>query len=1199
MPINSSSVSPSSKLNHWTQAMATWPDALARSRFHADRAEYKEAAALLRDFLKTASDRLEPVLELSRVIKTQGYWRDALTVLLDELDNLPGPVGTATTREERLGIQMRIEVCRLKLFVTASFDAPLQEAEELRLQTSDFAALEELEPTTIEIALCYSRMRVLSCLHHQPIAPAELEALISWLRPTYDRLVSASRHRESFEILQAYSAFLESATRVGITTLDFETWSGMMQRFLSSPDLPPLFKANAMVLLADKASERLDEAYLAEIETSAKTIYIDQGHAVGVMDLRFQQVSRALKKDHQYLTDELLDELKGYFAKYQTSDSMASYQTAIHAFFAHIPQWLAFELQMSLSHIRDELAHQAGAVFLTHIGRVGLISMWLAHSGKAASAVEAAEALDTTLREGDCRWLRGIAPYLASQAYSQLHDYRKAHDRAARAVEIFQETFPSDAATARNALLQAKLELYQQNNSDPKDLEEILSFADTETTRDRAAGLTLQAAQKTEMIVVQIRTLQTEQRRYWMERMLTFVNELESDSEDEDIRMAGLFQVQGMELTLPMKETDPKAWEPCLACFDKSVALYMKHLRFVEAANTRQMQSCAIYRWFELSPSAHLLQRCLDLIDISLDLFREADNVTFIATASRWRSIVVYTGWERGWMVGDKTLTALQDAENAWAVERADMTALASFEAVSRRQQFTSLKGLRETYRRAFRVCQIEGRVTELWEWTQKAKARSLSDQLGVDSLVPAELREQVIQDPTRRELMEEADALSPRIAGSPPEVRLRLRGELEAIHKRMAQDTLLKAMMDIKNGTPVGIDQIQQLGSQMKKCSPGRDVKFIDWLEHSNKLWVLVLGGEEKTPTVMQCPVSPDEVAAWKREWLDAQPGEVSAFQEDDFYSEYEPEFSLRALDGLVAPLDQLTKPGDLVVLCPTGVLHSIPLHALYISDNVPVIERNPVIYSASLTTFSQCCRRGGWSEVDSGQRPAASVATQWTLTSVLQESDDRWFDPEEQEDVYSLISNTAATSDAKAVTGTDVTRQFFVEAMQQSALFHFHGHGIFDRSILADQSLELADGNIAVRDIFDLKLKAPHMTLVACDSASQGIAAGDEPLGIVTALLCAGAGSVLGTIWPTASRTGRCFTDEFYTNILEQQKRSIDVSTDVGGHAAIIDLAEVSQRAVLALRRNIDTRHPYHWGAFVLHGCWFMSQRGQHPAD
>ncbi|KAF5012644.1 hypothetical protein FDECE_1275 [Fusarium decemcellulare] len=71
-------------------------------------------------------------------------------------------------------------------------------------------------------------------------------------------------------------------------------------------------------------------------------------------------------------------------------------------------------------------------------------------------------------------------------------------------------------------------------------------------------------------------------------------------------------------------------------------------------------------------------------------------------------------------------------------------------------------------------------------------------------------------------------------------------------------------------------------------------------------------------------------------------------------------------------------------------------------------------------------------------------------------------------------------------AATGANVTKEFFREEMQKSALFHFHGHGVFDRNILADQSLELADGSITVRDMIDLKLKAPHMTLVACDSAS-----------------------------------------------------------------------------------------------------------------
>ncbi|KAM5358931.1 hypothetical protein ACJZ2D_014881 [Fusarium nematophilum] len=843
-------------------------DTLAGSRFHSDRAEYREAATLLRDFPKTATDRLEAVLELARVIKTQGYCRDPLSILLDEV--LPTPDGTATTREELLGIQMKMEVCRLKIFGTASFDAPLREGEDLRIRTLDFAALIELEPAT----------------------------------STFDRLVSVSRHREAFELMHAYNVFLESAPAVRIMTLDFETWSGMVQCFLSSPDLPPLFKANAMVFLANNARERLDEAYVKDIKTTAKTIYTKQGHTVGAMDLRFQQVSRVLKKDHRHLTDELLEELKGYFVKYEQQD---------------------------------------------HV---------------------------------------------------------KAHDRAAKVVELIQGTFPREAATARNILLQAKLNLYEQNNSDPKDLEEILSFADSETTRDRAAGLGLQAAKKAEMIVAQITSLLPEQRRYWMERMLACVNDLDSNSEDGDIRMAGLCQVQGMKLMVSIQETDTKAL---------------------------------------------------------------ADTVVFTASASRWQSIIIYTGRERGWVAGDQALAALEDAENARAVERADMTALASFEAVSHRQHFTSLKGLSETYQRPLRGCEFEGRISELWEWTQKAKPRSMSDQLGVDSLVPAGLRGQAIRDPGRRELMEEAEALSFRIAESPASVRLRLRGELELIHKQMAKDALLKAVIDIKNGTPVTSDQIQQLGIQMKRSCPGRDVKFVDWLEPSNKLWVLVLGCEKKTPGVMQCPVSPAEVAAWKREWLDAQPGEIAAFEKDDFYSEDDPEFSLCSLDGLVAPLDEFTKPGDLVVFCPTGVLHSIPLHAL----------------------------------------------------------------------------------------------------------------------------LEVADGSITVRDMFKLKLKAPHMIPIACNSASQGVAAGDEPLGIVTALLCAGAGSVLGTIWPTASRTGRYFTNEFYTNSLEKHRRRGDTSTDVGGHAAVIDLAEVSQRVVLALRRNIDTTHPYHWAAFVLRGSWFMNQK------
>jgi CHAT domain-containing protein len=219
--------------------------------------------------------------------------------------------------------------------------------------------------------------------------------------------------------------------------------------------------------------------------------------------------------------------------------------------------------------------------------------------------------------------------------------------------------------------------------------------------------------------------------------------------------------------------------------------------------------------------------------------------------------------------------------------------------------------------------------------------------------------------------------------------------------------------------------------------------------------------------------------------------------------------------------------------------------------------------------------------------------------MMGVYEPGHGRWFHATEQAEVHASILRLAERHGAGAVTGQAATRDLFAAVVQRSAAFHFHGHCMLDRKVLADQSLELADGTLPVRAVFDIKLRAPHITLVACDSASQGIAAGDEPLGLVTALLCAGAGSVVGTIWPTASRTGRHFADEFYAELEAQRGASPALST---GGGDIFDLAAALRRAVLALRecnntrlrQYKDIRRPYHWAAFVLHGSWFMRRSG-----
>ncbi|KID87137.1 tetratricopeptide repeat protein [Metarhizium guizhouense ARSEF 977] len=1160
-----------------------WQGLVARSRQNSDRAEYPKALAILRNSVGrfSGADRLRILLEIASILGAQGYKRDALETLTEDVGELTNDL---TPEETCLSTQMKMETCLLRPLVTSSFKMALEEAEILRSQTSNFAATKDLDSAMIETALAYAKLRFLSCEYHRPVAHTELEAIISWMLPTFDNLISACRYRESRKIIHAYGVFLASAPKLGVTNVDFQSWNRMIESVLSVPDAPPLIKADVMAQLAMRADDELDGEQIIKLEEDAIKLYNAEGHLVGAMDVRCQQISRAIKRDHTSLSDEILEEMKGYFEKYEATESLVSYQTAVHAMLAHIPHWLGFDVQLQLSHINDELARLSGALLISQAVRFRLIAQWLTRSGAAPRAVEASEAVYAALQDGDCVYFQGMAAHCASQAYFQLQDHARAQSWAERAASLWGRGFPHLRTDATNILLHAKIGPGAENTETMKD---VISFAEAEIESDVNNGFMTHAQQKAEMIIGQLTRLRSDERYKWMERAEQWMkNDAASSLEESDVRRAALYQLRATHLGANIQSTQAEAWEPCMAVFEDAVSLYMKHKRLLEAANTRMMQSRAVFRHFQLSPLMELLQRSLELMDISLDLFKTVDNVAFITSANQYRSSTIYTGWKCGWVSAEAVLAALGDAEEAWARQRADMTVFASLEAVSRRQQLTSIKDLRDVYQLAFSVCLESGKLRELWEWTQRGKARSLSDQLGVDGIIPADLRKQALDCPKRKDLIQKSEQLSNQISSSTNIARLRLRGELDAVHTQMRADPLLNTILDIKNGTPVKLEQIQQLALGMKRDDPRRDIVFVDWVEYLGHFWVVLLRGASEQPTVVRCSPSVDDVVSWKQEWMDADPGQVSALEEGDLYPEDDPEFSLRALDGLVAPLENLTQPRDLLVFCPTGILHSIPLHALWIASKTLILERNPIVYSVSLTTFWQCCDRArsarklapASDEMENGR----ITSRKWTFAGVFEPVPDESFNPKEQDRVYSLIAETAATLKAASATGATVTKKHVRESLEDSALFTFYGHCRLEREDLAAQGLQLADGRLTVRDMFDMKLHAPHVTLVACDSASQGIAAGDEPLGIVTALLCAGAGSVLGTIWPTATRAGRRFTTQLYRRILHHRAN--------GGKAGLIDLAEITQGAALALRQDMDTIQPYHWAAFVLHGSWAM---------
>jgi hypothetical protein len=160
-------------------------------------------------------------------------------------------------------------------------------------------------------------------------------------------------------------------------------------------------------------------------------------------------------------------------------------------------------------------------------------------------------------------------------------------------------------------------------------------------------------------------------------------------------------------------------------------------------------------------------------------------------------------------------------------------------------------------------------------------------------------------------------------------------------------------------------------------------------------------------------------------------------------------------------------------------------------------------------------------------------------------------------------------------------------------------------------------------IEDVFDAPVSASLVTLVACGSAEQEIRTGDEPLGLLTALLCSGANSVVGTMWPVDPRAGVAFAEGFYRRLTrlfiplpgEDDTRG-EGEKDAEGNGAsgeadrkrmrrmrrMVDLAVVLQETVVELKRSrrvgFDTASVVDWGAFTLNGAWLLDVLEEGPA-
>ncbi|KAK8073072.1 hypothetical protein PG996_006420 [Apiospora saccharicola] len=474
---------------------------------------------------------------------------------------------------------------------------------------------------------------------------------------------------------------------------------------------------------------------------------------------------------------------------------------------------------------------------------------------------------------------------------------------------------------------------------------------------------------------------------------------------------------------------------------------------------------------------------------------------------------------------------------------------------------------------------------SSIWRWVQKYKARSLARTIGVRSYEPPGLIGSILESPETQTLYQEMLDLKRRTDEAELMDRFELRRQMDAHLQRMKDaHPLLRQLVDLREATPFAVADIAALEAQA-----GCTVVLVDWfylphyLANQTGRMLLFTARDGQTPTMDILPVTEADVLAWQEQYL--SPPTWKHYREENLNT---PEARGRfnaMLGGLVAPLAQRTKRGEVLVLCPSSVLHRVPLHALNLTTTTTttavqdggeggaastktktkteaLIHRNPIIYTHSHSLLRSCA--------------AAADAVTSRLIHLHTHCNWRAGDPLNHHVEFPRVPNSTSTT----TTSDDDDKAPRPKLTADND----------ETTKPDDRADDRPVDRLAARELFDIKLPAStHVNLIACQGGVADVQLGDEVMGLVPALLYAGASSTVSTLWSIDDGDGARFARHFFDSFLRQcrRKKKAKSGSSGGDGVGFVDIA----KAVREAAGEMDASHAeplYTWAAFVMHGFW-----------
>ncbi|HET7436904.1 MAG TPA: CHAT domain-containing protein [Thermoanaerobaculia bacterium] len=1092
--------------------MADEHDPVVTIRDYTRRGAYADAVRYAESLPEETRRRPGVALQLARAWLRQGH------PLRGEAALAATDLAGATTGERLIHA---LETEALHIFrhgvqagVTSTAEAIFAAIDPFQIDPVDLAEIKRIRIRILLFAVTYwevSRATATAALEELPDIATRLEAAGRIDEAVAARFTHADRLAMGQARLDALTRFAADALRV--------------DRAESAAEA---YVARAEQMLGEGAPSE-DVTQSLEV---ARDLYARIGHQHGRIDV--ERLRTMLAIDRSLVG---LDGLDACLAAYRDIDFFRGALSTL--------------LDLSqLSHVRGDtgaaaryrrealtLSQHAGMALSIDADRMGQIDLLI----RAQRLGEAKELCEAALAENLPAWMHASYEQLLGTVYSFLDDPLAASAHARKSIDLY--TSVGDVASASNTVLKLANDLSSMRRDDAFD--EALTLLRDWLREDDVQQRTSDAIAKRGMLA-QIHVLQflySPARRgdpalFDDAEAMLIAAERATDrlSPREAARQRGSIEQQRAQVLQARGDEEGvfAAWrraaahyEPAGLGMEAANCQYILGVGYLNRANVELLPN------FE-SAEAHL-RAALGYYD-SAGMRRQAAD-THEMFARLYTNAAVRTPIEVSAKLLDAALDHLSAAEQDADAIRREFDAGASATEVQQAKGALVAKTRRNAELAVEILCRLRPDPAEAWRRVQRAKARALVDILGMSSAPPARVLSTLTQHPDVLRLIAQEREISARLRRASADQRRGLRTELDLLRAQMANDSRLRHYLELRTGAALDEDDLSSMLF-------GTPCVCVDWTTDGERLFLLsVRPGDQPQLTPLSLRVR--EVQTFVQTHLAPDTFRITLRDTPELLDELTP---------LIDPLSTLTQPEELLILSPTGPLHALPLHALAV-DGDPLIARNPVVYTSSLTVLRHCLGRAVT------RLPARSAALFGDPTG-------------DRDEAAALVAHLEQQFETPALLRGDVTLAAFRTGVAGRDLVHFHGHAKHVPQEPLDSWLAFADGKLTARDVFELAdLRADLVTLAACESASSAIAPGDEPLGLIPAFLYAGAMSVLATLWKvqqgSAARTMRHFYDTWTAQ-------------------ADLDKARVLRAAVLATRATAGFESPYHWAAFVLHGSW-----------